>query len=232
MEEEIDELFIRRKDNSAFLLTYLNQHGFNIFCENEEYRDWILNKFYVLQDGIGIFMFMRFMNKDCVRSVATDIYDKIFSKILNCNRYKIAIIGGSEKLHKTIINHTGIQNIVYHLEGNLSEDFFDKVDTILRKYNPNLVIVGMGIPLQEKVALHISQAKDSCSVICVGNFLEFYFGIKKRAPILIRNLGLEWLFRLLVEPKRLWKRYLIGIPKFIFRAVKISLNKERICLKS
>ena len=82
----------------------------------------------------------------------------------------------------------------------------------------------MGVPQQELFAEKLLRIPDSKVVICVGNFLEFYFGTKKRAPVFIQKIGMEWLFRLITEPGRLWNRYLIGIPLFIFRILKLKFE--------
>jgi exopolysaccharide biosynthesis WecB/TagA/CpsF family protein len=64
----------------------------------------------------------------------------------------------------------------------------------------------------------------------VGSAIDFWSGAKKRAPVWMQKIGLEWLYRLFQEPKRLWKRYIIGIPVFMFNIilikVKLLLKKE------
>ena len=57
-----------------------------------------------------------------------------------------------------------------------------------------------------------------------GNFFEFYLGTIKRIPKIYRNIGIEWIYRFFQEPKRLWKRYFIGIPLFIFGVIKLKLS--------
>jgi N-acetylglucosaminyldiphosphoundecaprenol N-acetyl-beta-D-mannosaminyltransferase len=84
----------------------------------------------------------------------------------------------------------------------------------------------MGVPLQEKIAFELSKRINGLQIICVGNFLEFYFGTIKRAPKFLHNSGFEWIFRLLTEPRRLWKRYLIGIPVFIARIILLIKKME------
>jgi exopolysaccharide biosynthesis WecB/TagA/CpsF family protein len=82
----------------------------------------------------------------------------------------------------------------------------------------------MGVPKQELFAEQLIRTSNERVIICVGNFLEFYFGTKKRAPYFLQKIGFEWMFRLLSEPKRLWRRYLLGIPLFIYRVIKIKLG--------
>lgn len=83
---------------------------------------------------------------------------------------------------------------------------------------PDLLLVGMGVPLQEKWAA-ANLARLNCRAIwCVGAMFEYYGGARARAPVWTRKAGLEWLFRLVLEPRRLWRRYLVGNAAFILRA--------------
>jgi len=98
---------------------------------------------------------------------------------------------------------------------------------LIRKINEScadVILIGMGVPKQELLAYELSEKVKVDLIICVGNFFEFYFDTKKRAPELLRNSGFEWVFRILIEPKRLWKRYLIGIPLFLYRIYKMKLK--------
>lgn len=79
----------------------------------------------------------------------------------------------------------------------------------------DVLFVGIGCPKQEFwMADH--STKVSCMMIGVGAVFDFLSGEKKHAPLWMQNAGLEWLFRLGVEPKRLWKRYLRTNPRFIY----------------
>ena len=73
----------------------------------------------------------------------------------------------------------------------------------------------MGNPIQEEIALKLSEStKDGTVIICGGAIFEFISETKSRAPKFIRDLNLEWLFRLSLEPKRLASRYTLGAMKF------------------
>ena len=57
----------------------------------------------------------------------------------------------------------------------------------------------------------------SCPMVGVGAAFDFLAGAKRQAPPFLQRMGLEWLFRLLAEPRRLWRRYLVGNPRFVVR---------------
>ncbi len=85
---------------------------------------------------------------------------------------------------------------------------------------PDILLVGMGTPLQEKwIAAH-RNALDVPVVWAVGALFDFVVGVQPRAPRWMLDHGLEWLYRLLSDPRRLWRRYLIGNPLFILRVLK------------
>jgi len=85
--------------------------------------------------------------------------------------------------------------------------------------------IGVGSPKQIELASYIKSNSKSINIICVGAAFDFISGNKKQAPIWIRKCGLEWLFRLLSEPQRLWYRYLIVIPKYLIMLIFKKLTK-------
>jgi N-acetylglucosaminyldiphosphoundecaprenol N-acetyl-beta-D-mannosaminyltransferase len=81
-----------------------------------------------------------------------------------------------------------------------------------------ILFVGLGCPKQEKwMAQH--RGKVGAVMIGVGAAFDFHAGVKLQAPAWMQKMGLEWLFRFISEPKRLWRRYLYNNPRFIFLAV-------------
>ena len=79
----------------------------------------------------------------------------------------------------------------------------------------------MGMPKQEQLAYEIQKnIQGSGIIICGGAIIDFKAGKVKRAPKIFRTLSLEWLYRLMNEPRRLFKRYVIGIPFFFFQLIK------------
>jgi exopolysaccharide biosynthesis WecB/TagA/CpsF family protein len=113
----------------------------------------------------------------------------------------------------------------YH-NGYFKEDDLTGILERIEALSPEVIVLGIGVPKQEIFAAKIASSIQNKTILCVGGFLEFYFGTKKRAPKMLRLVGMEWLHRLITEPGRLWKRYLIGIPAFLFQIVKLKLSTE------
>lgn len=96
-------------------------------------------------------------------------------------------------------------------------------DNFILKANPDVIWVGLGTPKQDYEAKRLTH-KHKVTAIAIGAAFDFSAGTVPKCPSLISSLGLEWLFRLFTEPKRLWKRYLIGNPRFI-RSVINPISK-------
>lgn len=96
----------------------------------------------------------------------------------------------------------------------------DDVVTTINAAAPDIVWVGLSTPKQEYwMAEHIGRI-DAPVVIGVGAAFDFHAGLKRQAPIWMQHSGLEWLFRLGCEPRRLWKRYLVNNPAFVWLAMQ------------
>jgi N-acetylglucosaminyldiphosphoundecaprenol N-acetyl-beta-D-mannosaminyltransferase len=85
-------------------------------------------------------------------------------------------------------------------------------------------MIGLGTPYQEYWLSSYSKEIDIPVQLCIGSGIEFLSGLNKRAPRILIKFGLEWLHRLIMEPKRLWKRYIIGIPLFTFKVLIIKIK--------
>ena len=213
--------------NKDLLLTYLNQNSFNIYFRNESFRLLLDTKFKVYQADTGVFLFLKCLNKGNVTRIdATSVNKKILIKIIDM-KIPICIIGSNysedfinEECAKRNINLAGYQH------GYFTDSEMERIINKIKLLSSQVFFVGMGVPKQEIFASELNKAFENKVIICVGNFLEFYFGTIKRSCKIFQKLGLEWMFRLITEPGRLWKRYLIGIPQFIFRSIKIILTKN------
>ena len=92
----------------------------------------------------------------------------------------------------------------------------DEVVRMINASKANVVWVGLSTPKQERwMAAHVGRL-DAPVLLGVGAAFDFHAGVKKRAPAWMQRSGLEWFFRLVTEPLRLWRRYLVMAPKFVF----------------
>lgn len=214
------------EDKSSILLTYMNQHCYNIYSSNNMYRELIGSHFNVYLDGIGIYFTLKLLKfKNVERFNGTDLIDKIF-QLYSEKKTKLYLLGGAfspkfvnKKCYEKKITLSG-----YHTGFFKEEDLPSLVQVIINS-GAEALVIGMGVPQQEIIAKKISEITSIQIIHCVGGYFEFYFGAKKRIPKLFRTSGFEWLTRLVQEPKRLWKRYLVGIPVFVFRIIRMKFKK-------
>lgn len=111
--------------------------------------------------------------------------------------------------------------------GYFANDQIDEVLEEIREAQPHLLLVAMGVPRQELWIDKHSDKLPNIACMGVGGLFDFMAERVPRAPMLMRKIGFEWLWRLLLEPKRLWKRYIIG--NMVFMAlVAIDAVKEKL----
>ena len=102
----------------------------------------------------------------------------------------------------------------------------------VNRVEPDVLFIGMTAPKQEKWAFKYYQMLNAGHICCIGAVFDFYAGTVKRAPEWMISLGMEWFYRLIREPRRMWRRYLIGNIKFIGYILRekllISMKKNKV----
>jgi len=116
-------------------------------------------------------------------------------------------------------------NLVGFSKGHLSDAEETALDHRLPAWNPRLVIVGMGQPLQEWWVCRHRDLLPDAVFLCVGGLFDYLCGAKPTPPRWIRKAGLEWLYILTLRPRRFWKRYLVGIPVLAWLLLKARFSK-------
>ena len=116
---------------------------------------------------------------------------------------------------------------VQYFSPPFKEDFTTEDNVLMlnaiNTFRPNVLFIGMTAPKQEKWAWLNFEKINVKHVCCIGAVFDFYARNKKRAPRWMINLGLEWLYRLIQEPGRMWHRYLIGNIRFVVYIIKEKL---------
>lgn len=222
--EVLETIFDAIDDNTSRIVTYFNQNSFNEYYTNTEFRDALSSNFKCFIDGMGMSYAIEYLfGKKVDKFNATDLYTTLFDSFFK-KGISTFIIGGNynyamlqQKLRDKVI-------LSGYSDGYLDEQQIEPLIEKIRVSGAKVIGIGMGTPKQELLALRISSALNNSVILCVGNFFNFQSGITKRAPKYLINSGFEWIHRLIIEPKKLWKRYLIGIPKFIFRVLRIKFS--------
>ncbi len=225
----IDEIF--KNDDGKFIIGYANAHTIVSSDKDKSFNNALNVCSLILADGIGIHYASKIVAPDIkignIFRNATDFNYEIL-KYADQNKKKVYLFGSTDdslsKLVKLLSVSYPYIEIVGTCDGYVRSDdpsIIDKINSV----NADILLIGMGPPKQE-IWLGKNVAKLHVPVIImVGAFFDFVSGEKNRAPKFFQLFGLVWFFRLLQEPRRLWKRYIIGIPHFIFIVLKQKFSK-------
>jgi N-acetylglucosaminyldiphosphoundecaprenol N-acetyl-beta-D-mannosaminyltransferase len=211
---------------------FLNAHCFNIACKDIDYYQILREADYVFNDGIGIKLAAKLKKIHIPANLnGTDLIPKIIHLAHDLN-HSIYLIGGKPGVSENAafslrIKHPGLL-VVGCTHGYHTENEWNAILKDIREKNPQLIIVGMGVPLQEKwINSHFQEFPGNSIIIAGGAILDFISGTIPRAPHWMQIIGMEWLFRLVMEPKRLWKRYLIGNFLFAINILRTHLKQKK-----
>jgi N-acetylglucosaminyldiphosphoundecaprenol N-acetyl-beta-D-mannosaminyltransferase len=218
----------RLRENIPCQISFVNAHSFNVLRSNPSYMESLRASGLVFADGIGLRIAGHFLGCPVVQNVnGTDLFP-LLCKHLEPTYTGLYLLGGKPGVAEGVIKWLSVNypDLVicgfrhgYDLDGNR-----DMVLSDIRKSGAELLLVGLGVPTQELwIHQHLGQTGAKVS-IGVGGLFDYYSGRIPRAPIWIRELGLEWLFRLLQEPRRLCRRYLIGNLSFLFLVFRYWLR--------
>ncbi|MBD2125002.1 WecB/TagA/CpsF family glycosyltransferase [Microcoleus sp. ZQ-A2] len=189
---------------------------------------------YKLCDSKILFFISRFLGTPIKEKISgSDLFPAFYQYHKNNEDIKIFLLGAREgvalKAQEKINAQVGRTMIVgahspsFGFEKN--EEECAKIIELINQSGATVLAVGVGAPKQENF---ISKYKDQFTNIkiflAIGATIDFEAGNIKRAPKWISEIGMEWLYRLLAEPKRLWKRYLVHGPSFFWLILKQKLN--------
>ena len=187
--------------------------------KDEEMRKLLLdNDTFLVPDGIGIVKAARMINYDVKeRITGIDIANELL-KLGNKQKKSIYLFGAKQEvidsMEKVLKESYPNLNLVGMSNGYEKDK--DKIFEKIVKTKPDIVLVALGIPLQEKLIYKHLDKFDKGIFVGVGGSFDVISGHKKRAPKIFIKLNLEWLYRILKEPKRL-KRFYDSNVKFIFK---------------
>jgi exopolysaccharide biosynthesis WecB/TagA/CpsF family protein len=219
--------------NNSFGVSALATHGLITSVENQSFNKQLKSIDLIVPDGQPIRWALNSLYN-------TNLIDRVYgptltlfvlekAEKLNLNVFLFGSTKNTlEKFKKFIqLNYPGIYISGVHVdrfrEATSNEDIKDIKK--INESNAHIVLVGRGCPRQEKwVSDHLG--KINSVMMAVGAAFDFHAGTVKQAPAWMQNNGLEWLFRLIQEPKRLWKRYFYTNSYFIYLFIKQKIFKK------
>ena len=220
------------------LINTINAHSFNVAQKDKLFAEALSKGDYLIPDGASIIKACKFLDTKSQpkeRIAGWDLFVLEMEKLENrsqreSERLKIMFMGSSEKVlslikDKAAVDYPHLNVVTYSppYKPEFSEEDNRAIISAINDANPDLLWVGMTAPKQEKWTYsHWQELNIHCHVGTIGAVFDFYAGTARRAPKWWQEHSLEWLYRLCIEPKRMWRRYVIGNPLFLW-----NIHKEK-----
>ena len=180
-------------------------------------------------DGQAVVWASRILGKPLKERVAGIDLMKNLVKLAHKKNYKIFFFGGKEEVVSRVVNNYKIkysENII----AGYRNGYFNKEDEVniakqISDSGADILFVAISSPIKENFLYDNKEAlRDVNFIMGVGGSFDVVSGLVKRAPLWMQKIGMEWLYRFAQEPRRMWKRYLIGNIKFIWMVFKARLS--------
>ncbi len=224
MSESVDLLIRSSQSATTKQFAFVNADCLNLAATNNNYRNTVNQCDQVFADGSGIRIACQLHHiglKDNVNG--TDMLPLLCEQAA-AQGISLFFLGGkqgtSDQAAANLIKQFPTLNIVGCHHGFLNQENEQQVIEQINQSGAQILLVGMGAPKQDQ---WINDHKAELNVgvaIGVGGLFDFFANNVSRAPVAVRQVGMEWVWRLAQEPKRMWKRYVVGNPLFLARVLK------------
>lgn len=211
----------------------INPHSYVLSKTDYLFNSALNNSDILLPDGSGIIFAIRVLHGLKVKKVAG--YDLFFTTMLKLNNISgsVFFLGSSNSVLNEIVSKAAIDFPLVRIntfsppyKNEFSDDDLDSFVDKINEFNPDVVFVGMTAPKQEKVIENINQRINAKMISGIGAVFDFYTGRIKRPSQFWINMNLEWLIRLIGEPKRLWRRNFVSTPIFLMDVLKQAIKNK------
>ena len=220
------------------LINTINAHSFNVAQKDSLFAEALTKGDYLIPDGASIIKACKLLkakSQPKERIAGWDLFAFEMQKLnekgeMRNEQLKVMFMGSSEKVlslirEKAAVDYPHLEVVTYSppYKPEFSDEDNAAIIKAINDANPDLLWIGMTAPKQEKWTYsHWDELNIHCHVGTIGAVFDFYAGTAQRAPKWWQEHSLEWLYRLIKEPKRMWRRYVIGNPLFLW-----NISKER-----
>lgn len=216
------------------LINTINAHSYNTAQKDTLFADALLHGDYLIPDGVSIVKACRWIGAKSMPKERIAGWDLFEFEMLQLDKKggRCMFMGSSPKVLERIVEraknvYPNIDVVTYSppYKQTFSAEDNAAIINAINSANPDLLWIGMTAPKQEKwVYSHWNELDIHCHVGTIGAVFDFFAGTMERAPIWWQRHGLEWLYRLLKEPRRMWRRYIIGNMLFVWNMAKEKMN--------
>lgn len=249
---KLKELFIMESTEQLkslpqgkLLINTINAHSYNTALKDPLFAKALMKGDALIPDGASIVKACKWLNaksKPKERIAGWDLFVHEMSELekdANSNSKdskKVMFMGSSERVLglikiKSAEIYPNLEVVTYSppYKPEFSKEDNAAIVTAINSENPDLLWIGMTAPKQEKwTYTHWNELNIHCHVGTIGAVFDFFAGTAKRAPQWWQDHSLEWLYRLMIEPKRMWRRYIIGNSLFIRNILKEMYENIRV----
>jgi exopolysaccharide biosynthesis WecB/TagA/CpsF family protein len=223
--QALEEIFNGSRQTVAFL----NAHCLNVAMKDPTYR-WALERTTaLLPDGSGLQLAARLHGSKFLENLnGTDLFPHIMQKAADLG-HKVFLFGSqagiAEKAAQAVRSLVGHVEIAGTRHGFFSPDDEAGIIDTINASGADVVLVALGVPLQDVWIARNRHRLTARVVFGVGAQFDFWAGRVSRAPAILRKSGLEWVWRFAIEPRRMFKRYILGNPAFVLRSLRSRLSE-------
>jgi exopolysaccharide biosynthesis WecB/TagA/CpsF family protein len=227
MAQALDWLCVRLARGERTHVAFLNAHCVNVAAAQADYRAVLEATDVILPDGSGISLAARLQGERLIANLnGTDLVPQLCARLSDSGQ-SIYLLGGKPGVAQTVAEALRRSfpelRIAGTQHGYFRPDDEDDVIAAINASGADVVLAAMGVPLQETWLHRVGVRLTATMRIGVGGCFDFISGSIPRAPVALRRMGLEWIYRLYQEPLRMWQRYIVGNPAFVFRAAVDAL---------
>lgn len=217
------------------LINTINAHSYNVARKDRLFEEALTKGDYLIPDGMSIVKACKLLHaksQPSERIAGADLFVMEMER-LNKKGGTVMFMGSSEKTLSKIVQKASmvyprLKVITYSppYKTEFSDNDNKVIVDAINKANPDLLWIGMTAPKQEKWTYsHWKELNIHCHVGTIGAVFDFFAENTKRAPKWWQTHGLEWLYRLIKEPRRMWKRYIIGNTVFLWHLLGEKISK-------
>jgi len=203
---------------------YVNAHCFNTAAIDNLYFQILTEADLVYPDGISVVWSSRFLGGCRLTKMTGADWIQDFCKYASSKEIKIYILGGkpgiAEKAVKNLLAIYPNLQILGFSDGYFIDKSNEQIINEINELRPQVLFVGMGTPIQEKWIFEMRNKINVPVCWAVGALFDYLADVESRVPKWMYSTGLEWLWRLIVDPAGKWKRYIIGNPLFAYRILR------------
>ncbi len=222
------------------LINTINAHCYNVAQEDEAYAEALIGGDYLIPDGASIVMACRWLKGKSLPKERIAGWDLFVAEMQRLNskamaegkKKRVMFMGSSERVLSLIRQRAAndypcLEVVTYSppYKPVFTDDDSAAIVRAINQARPELLWIGMTAPKQEKWTYqHWDELDIDCHVGTIGAVFDFYAGTVLRAPIWWQEHSLEWLYRFVMEPLRLWRRYVLGNPLFLWGVLREKMS--------